>query len=98
MPTERNINRETDAGVVIVSLSEEGHYLRANCYIPPRGPAIFTVFPAGAKEDEVVDAVVAVALLDGIEPESNITHLVPGALVAGTLSSPTFRMERRNDE
>lgn len=100
MKKQYSVQLETIHGAVELLIEESGENVQVNCVMPPHGPGFFVVFPEG-QTDKAIEAAVVLANTAALPERENITALVDGALVAGTVPRPSFQFgkpEVKHDE
>lgn len=100
MKKQHSVQRETIHGAVELLVEESGENVQVNCVMPPHGPGFFVVFSEGETE-KAIEAAVVLVNTGALPASDNITALVDGALVAGTVPRPSFQFgkpEVKHDE
>ena len=89
---------DTSKGPVCAEVSNlQGQFVQVNVYLPPVGAGFFLVFPK-KKRAKALEA--AKRLLEGepLADDADISKLVPGAVVAGSVKRPTFKVQMGTPE
>lgn len=91
--TERIITVMGSAAVCDIVTTEQ--HKQANVYLPPNGGAsMFAVFDVDTTDDSIVKALMPVLAGEPLEQDADITDLVDGCLLAGTIERPVLKVQR----
>lgn len=89
---------DTQKGKVCAELSTiQGQFVQVNVYLPPEGAGFFLVYQK-KKRAKAMEA--AKRLIEGepLADDADISKLVPGAVVAGSVKRPTFKVRMGTPE
>ena len=83
-------------GAAICDVIETPEGQQVNVYLAPNGGAsMYAIFPADTDLQAMVDAIRPVLDGEPLEPDADITGLVAGSVLAGTVPRPTFKVQRQ---
>lgn len=92
--TERIIPVMGSAAVCDIVTTEQ--HKQANVYVPPNGgAAIFALFDTDTTDDAIVAALLPALKGEPLEQDIEITSMVEGSLLAGTIERPVLKVQRK---